>query len=213
MTEFLERFGEQLRSAQLSTAERPLKPPHTGIVRVLRRHRIAVGVVAALAVAAPAAAIIAPWEPSLYRPGLDEPVATNNAPVSVDASDWLAVLRRPQTQQDRDTSASALRAVGAGHLVDGIQTAGIRALSDGWALVPATSVQSGPNAAPGLCLANAQQLACGQNQMVKRIGMGGSAASASATEFFGLVPDGVAKVRFTPVDGAPATTDVDANFY
>lgn len=214
MTEVLDRFGEQLRAAQVTAVDSPEKQSRTRLRHVLRRHRLAAGVVTALAVAAPAAAIVAPWEPSLYRPGLDEPVATSQAPVSDDASDWLAVLRRPQTQQDRDNSAPALRTVGAGDLADGIQTADIRALSDGWALVPATSVRSGDGTtAAGLCLANAAQLACGQNQMIERIGMGGSQASARATEFFGLVPDGVAKVRFTPLNGEPTLVNVTSNFY
>lgn len=216
MTHFLDRYGDQLRAAQPdSSAPALARVPVGGRFRRLRRgQQVALGVVAALAVAAPAAAIVAPWEPSLSRPGLDDPVSTSNEPVSTDASGWLAVLRRPQTDQDRAASTPLLRVVGAGGLADGVQPAEIRSLGSGWALVPATSVKGAAgDAKPGLCLANGKQLACGQNDMIKNIGMGGSSASSTATEFFGLVPDGVAHVRFTPVTGEATTVDVSSNFY
>lgn len=217
MTDFLDRYGEQLRAAQPEAPAHAWAKVRAAVLRfhgLRRRHKVTLGVLAALAVAAPAAAIVAPWQPSLYRPGVDDPVATSDDPVSADASSWLGVLRRSQTAQDRAASAPALRRVGAGDLADGVQTAGIRSLAKGWALVPVTSVKGASgNAKPGLCLANAKQLACGQNDMIKRVGMGGASASPTQTEFIGLVPDGVAQVRFTPLTADPISVDVSSNFY
>lgn len=217
MNDFFNRYGDQLRASQRDAATLAPAKVRAGLLRLRglkRRHHVSLGVVAALAVAGPAAAIVAPWEPSLHRSGLDDPVPTSNAPVSTDASSWLGVLRRPQTEQDRTASAPALQVVGAGDLADGVQTADIRTLGSGWALVPATSVQAGSdNRKPGLCLANANQLACGQNDVIKRTGMGGASASSTETQFFGLVPDGVAKVRFMPSTGDAVSVDVSSNFY
>lgn len=212
MSDFLDRYGAQLRAAQhedVSAVGRAVRR-----LRGMRRRRaLALGAVAALAVAGPAAAIVAPWQPSLSRAGLDEPVATSSAPLDADVSRWLAVLRRPQTAQDRVASAPLLQVVGAGDLADGVQTAGIRALGGGWALVPVTSVKAPAGDGPGLCLANGEQLACGQAEMVNRIGMSGASASRTHTEHFGLVPDGVRRVRFIPAGGDPVSVAVDSNFF
>src|SRR3954451_25095560 len=100
MTDFLQRYGDQLRAAQTDTAgSRAARrfSRATKLRRILRRHPVALAGTALLITAVPAAAIVAPWQPSLSRPGIDAPVSTSPKQPGADASSWLGVLRRPQT--------------------------------------------------------------------------------------------------------------------
>jgi hypothetical protein len=170
---------------------------------------------AALAVAAPALAITQPWNPMLSRPGIDNPVKTDASPVTAAAREALAVLRRPQTPEDRAKTAPLLTAVGAGNQVEGVQTAFIRLLTDGVALVPAKSVRSGPFATSDdqLCLTDGGSVTCGPASSVRTTGITGVEASRTTTSYKGLVPDGVARVRFTANTGTAAEVAVTSNFY
>ena len=49
--------------------------------------------------------------------------------------------------------------------------------------------------------------------MIKGGGLSTIIAGPDGSEFAGLVPDGVAKVRFTPSTGQPVEADVSSNFY
>jgi hypothetical protein len=169
---------------------------------------------AALAVAAPALAITQPWNPVLSRPG-DNPVKTDPSPVSASAREALAVLRRPQTPEDRAKTAPLLRTVGSGNQVDGVQTAAIRLLADGVALVPAKTVGNGPSTTSDdqLCLTDGSMMTCGPASSVHKTGITGIEASTTRTRYRGLVPDGVARVRFTPNTGTAAEVAVTSNFY
>jgi hypothetical protein len=171
--------------------------------------------VAALVVAAPAAAIIGPWRPLLQRTGVDKPVHTSVSPIAQSARDALAVLRRPQTAEDRARTAPLLTSVGAGNQVDQIQTDGIRSVADGWALVPAKSVKTGPSkaATDELCLTDGQTVACSRASTVGSQGVVVVTAGSGQTNIAGIAPDGVAEVRFTPNAGPPAESRVASNFF
>lgn len=84
-----------------------------------------------LAVAAPAIALVSPWSPELGRPGIDEPVRIDSAPVTPSATAVLAALRRPQTEQDRELAAPLIRQIGSANLVDRVQTDSIRMVGEG----------------------------------------------------------------------------------
>jgi hypothetical protein len=178
------------------------------------RRGVVVGL-AALAVAAPALAITQPWNPELSRPGIDDSVKTDSSPVSASAREALEVLRRPQTPEDRAKTAPLLTTVGAGNQVDGVQTASIRLLADGMALVPAKTVGTGPSTTSKdqLCLTDGKSITCGSANSVGTSGITGIAASRTRTRYTGLVPDGVARVRFTPRTGGVAEVAVSSNFY
>jgi hypothetical protein len=63
-------------------------------------------------------------------------------------------------------------------------------------------------------LTNGTTIACGDATMVASVGITLLTAQAKiGTTVSGLVPDGVARVRFTPTDGPPRTADVTQNFY
>lgn len=65
------------------------------------RNRVLLALAVALVLAAPAVAIVAPWDPQLERAGVDKRVGIDSAPVSRAAVDALAPLRRAQTADDR----------------------------------------------------------------------------------------------------------------
>jgi hypothetical protein len=179
-----------------------------------RRRGVALSL-ALLAVAAPALAITQPWSPMLSRPGIDDPVRTDPSPVIASAREVLAVLRRPQTAEDRLKTAPLLKAVGAGNQVAGVQTGSIRLLADGVALVPAKTVRTGPSTTSNdqLCFTDGKTITCGPASSLRTTGIGGVAASTARTRYAGLVPDGVVRVRFTPDTGAPAEVAVTSNYY
>lgn len=210
MSDFLERFGEQLRAAQAPQTSRRNVAPYGHLLR--RRGLMAL--VAVVVVAAPALAITEPWNPTIGRPNIDGPVTSDRSPVAAAATDVLAVLRRPQTAADRDGAAPLLKGI-VGSQIDRVQTASIRLLADGWALVPATAVQAAPGRSVGeqICFTNGRSTTCGSARGLSSTGIAGSEATATATTFTGLVPDGVARVRFVGRDGSTKEVAVASNFY
>lgn len=218
MPDFLNQFGEQLRTAQATTpTERQTSStgPHERL-RLSRSVRRGVLVsVGVLAIATPALAIVQPWNPPLGRHGIDGPISADTSAVSPTARKAFAVVRRPQTTDDQTRAAPILRS-GITDRVDGVQTAAVRALPSGWILVPAQSVQSVPGRTQDaqLCIADGEAIACGDADDAATAGIEGSAASTTQTTRFGLVPDGVTHVRFTPSDGSSAVeATVSSNFY
>ncbi|MBJ7330661.1 MAG: hypothetical protein JHC95_12250 [Solirubrobacteraceae bacterium] len=130
------------------------------------------------------------------------------------AVDTLAVLRREQTETDRSKAAPLLKAIG--DQVDGVQTAGIRSLSPGWALVPVKRVYTGPDQVSNdeLCITNGALIACAPAAATNATGVALITANPKATKFRGLVPDKVTSVRFVPADGRkPTMGAVTSNFY
>ena len=205
MSDFLDRFGHQLQRAE----------PRRRIVAP-RRRGLAVAI-ASLLIAAPAVAVVGPWHPSLGRSGVDDPVAVDESPVPPAALQAFAVLRREQTAADRERTAPLLRAVGAGNQVDRVQTSGIRAVGDGWALVPARSMQTGPSMKADedvLCLTDGTTIGCAPTASVVERGLEVVSASAAAgTQIVGLVPDGIEAVRFTPSSGRAVESQARSNLF
>jgi hypothetical protein len=123
------------------------------------------------------------------------------------------VLRRPQTAEDQAVAATKLRAIV--NQIDDVQTAAIRALRNGWILVPANTVKTGPDHASGdqLCITNGGVVACAAAASAGETGVALVSASATETRLVGLVPDGVVRVRFTRANGSSVESDVGSNFY
>lgn len=210
MPDFLDRLGGQLAAAQ----EPAVAPRGSGRGRTLGtlRARVLVVGIGALVVAAPAAAIIHPWQPELSRPGIDGPVTTSSAGVLASASDVLAVLRRPQTDADRTLTAPLIRRVGSANLVDGVQTDSIRSLAPDWALVPVHTVLSrrgGASVHDQLCLTDGNTMTCQPAAKVAVDGVWVLAGSRLAS----VVPDNVARVRYVSSGGDSSTVDVHDNFF
>jgi hypothetical protein len=149
------------------------------------------------------------WTPRVGRPDKGLAASIDRTPVSQAAVDAFAVLRRPQTQRDRRLTEPRLRYVGG--MVDGIQVDGVRALGSGYALIPVTKF--GPNAGHGLCVVGHGGSACGSIDSAPRTGVSSLSAGADYTNYTGVVPDGVARVRFTPEGAAPVEVAVRDNFY
>jgi hypothetical protein len=206
MTDFLDRYGLQLRAAQ----------------RRRRRHAVRVSL---LAVASPAVAAVAlimatsspdverpatptatsgTWTPEVGRPDKGIPATIDRTPISPVATNALAVLRRPQTDRDRRLAGPRLRYVGPPN--EDVQVDGVRALNARYALVPMAR-------GPRLCVIGSGGSACSPVDMVPRHGVASVSAGKKGTRYVGLVPDGVARVRFTPQTGQPVETVVRENFY
>lgn len=212
MPDFLERYGEQLRLAEQR---------HYGAAAVTRsprrrrvtRRRGLLALLVALLIAAPAAALVGPWNPTVGRPAIDEPtVPPSSAPYSSDAVASFEILRRAQTERDREVAEPLLRALG--HPVGGVQLDGVRALPDGWILAPARIVDTGRAASTNqLCITNGSAIACSNARQADDVGVGLSAANAHQTKIAGLVPDRVARVRFVTRNGTRTTVAARNNFY
>ena len=213
MPDFLDRFGDQLRNAQPAPSLQGTQPPTASPARSRRLRRSAAAAFVVLGVAAPALAVVQPWNPVLGRPDIDGPVATDSAPVADAAVDALAVLRRPQTTEDQAVAATKLRAIG--NQIDDVQTAAIRTLRNGWILVPANTVKTGPDTASSdqLCITNGGVVACAPAASAGQTGVALISANATETRLVGLVPDHVARIRFTLADGRSLESDVGSNFY
>jgi hypothetical protein len=203
MPDFLERYGDQLRIAERRSRRRRS--------RLLRRGAVASLVV--VAIAAPAVAVVQPWNPKLGRPKVDGPVSVSRAPVPRSAVEVLAVLRRAQTARDRRLAGPRLR--NASSQMVGVELDGIRAVSANYALVPIKRLQDSPeNFGPLLCLFGGGGVACGRARDVAAQGVTSlTAGPKHGTQYVGVVPDGVARVRFTPDGGTPVESVVRDNFY
>ena len=214
MPDFLDRFGDQLHAAQIVA---PAAEQHGLIAKLHRRRSVMIGTVA-IAIAAPGAAlaVLQPWQPQLSRPGVDQPVNTDASAVSDAASSAFAVLRRAQTASDRANATPLIKAIGMGNQLDRVQTDGIRMVAPGWALVPAKVAQTRPGGATAqdqICLTDGNEVGCTNAETADANGVGILTASKTETHLTGLVPDGVARIRFTPESGAAVEALTAGGFY
>lgn len=215
MPDVLDRFGEQLRLAeQRHYGQRAATTPAARTRRwsLTRRRGLLLGLTA-LIVSAPAAALVSPWNPTVGRPGIDEPtVPPSSAPYASTATVSLGILRRAQTATDRAVATPVLRALG--HPLGGVQLDGVRALPDGWVLAPADVIDTGREPSTNqLCITNGAAIGCENAADVEKVGVSVLAANASRTKITGVVPDRVERVRFVTTHGTATQVDVRNNFY
>jgi len=212
---FLDRYEQQLiqASATLQAAQ-PITPAPVARRRGRRltRRGFAIGVVL-IAVAAPAAALVQPWDPILGRGGQDT-ITSSSAAIDRSALAAYALLRRPQTERDRRLAEPLLRRLG--RPLDQVQLAAVRAIQPGLAVVAVNTIDvpggSGADG-PQICVLRAEVIGC--NPVARAIANGVLTLSASkdSTRYEGLVPDGVKRVRFTVASsGATTTADVVDNY-
>lgn len=221
MTDFLTSLEHELvQAAHRQSAGRGgrRRGPGRGLVA---------GAALALAVPAAAAAAVAVWQPSLGDDRRGHPSAATSRP-SARAQESMAVLRRPQTAEDREPSVQRALSLLSPSTVSGVQTASIRTLgraADGQAIVlipverltvpllkgETDAVRSQqllvfyPDATDGggITTTSAADVASG------RAALGSGLGRVS----FGLVPDGVAQVRVGYADGSQQTVAVSSNFW
>ncbi len=212
MADLLGRLGEQLQLAEQRHYGPAVMPSAPRRRRPTRRRGLLI-VLAALVVATPAIAVVNPWNPTVGRPGINEPtIPPSSAPVSSTAKAALAILRREQTATDRAVAAPLLEALG--YPVGGVQLNAVRALSKRWILAPAELLDTGRGTASDqLCMTNGEAIACAKAANVDKSGVGVLAANADTTVLAGLVPDRVATVRFVTSNGTPVKVNAQSNFY
>ena len=230
MADFLDRYGDQLRR---SRRRRRRRTARASLLAVAAPAAAAVAVIVATSnpdVERPAEPQQHPtgvstqpqptdtptqqppvgtWTPRVGRPNVGLDASSDRTSVSRTAIDALAVLRRPQTARDRRLAERRLRYFGGP--IDGIQVDGVRALNTHYALVPVTKV--GPNTGAGLCIAGSGGVGCSPIDRVPDNGVTSVSAGAKGTHYVGVVPDGIARVRFTPNGGHPLDATVHENFY
>jgi hypothetical protein len=220
VSDLLERFETQLLAA------RPRRR------RPARRSAVVVGLVA-LAVAAPTLAATQPWKPLLGDERRGTPSASGDQPPAGQLA-GMGVLRRPQTAADRGALAqTALRL--SDDNVDGVRTAAVRLLASpatDAVLIPVRRFNLNgsrfiaPDApeelkqrmAPktdGLCLfapdpsGDGGGYGCSTWEEVEA----GLLPSSIGPVVYGLVPDGVARVRIDLEGGRQLELGVRDNFY
>jgi len=168
-------------------------------------------VVLAVVVAVPAAAATTGWDP-FSDPDRPAPApTTSEEPVAKSLVEMLSVLRRPQTAEDR--SAPVRHALGAFDRdeVQGVQLADVRLLPHGAVLVPVKRFAPGPDGDKSrhrrddaVCLYSPEGDtgrggwgACSNAEEVRA----GQAIGSQGDVIYGVVPDGVARVRVVAVRG------------
>src|SRR4051794_5570136 len=131
MTDFLDRYGEQLRWARKRRRRRLTGVSVAAVVVPVA----VVGILLAVASAPPdverpaqpPTATPPPtsgtWTPKVGRPKQGLPASIDHTPVSPAAVGAFAVLRRPQTERDRRLAKPHMRS--AGGMIIGIQVDGV----------------------------------------------------------------------------------------
>ena len=209
--DFLDRFEQQLRDLP------PLVTP-----RRQSRRRTAGVVLGVLAIAAPAVAATKPWNPVLGDDRRGHPTRSDAQPAG-DALTSLAVLRRTQTEVDRGPSAErALQQFST--QTQGIMTAHVRVLrttgpAAGATLVPIRDYQPpgesrSDTGSPQLCIFVPELDADGGAQYcVASDALAAQLPAELGRTLFGLVPDGVSRVRIVLDGGSVSVAGVRDNFY
>jgi hypothetical protein len=199
--------------------------PSPGAMRRLwRTRRALVLACGSLLIAVPAVAATQPWQPLLGDPSVDGSSPTVSADrVPAPQLQALGVLRREQTEQDRGAETRQLLSSLA-PVTDGVRLQAVRLLhaesGQSVALVPVARLYRRMPAAggrivgrDGLCLTNTLNgglsVVCGTTRELNAGGIAGT----SGVFTYGLVPDGVASVRFAFTNGPTIDLAVRDNFY
>ena len=217
MTDFLDRYGVQLRAARRRRRRRAVRvsllavasPAVAAVVVVMARSSPDVERPATPAATATTPPPVGTWTPAVGWPEKNMPMSIDRTPVSPTATKVLAVLRRPQTDRDRRLAGPRLRYVGPPG--EGLQVDGVRALNAHYALVPIK--RHGTLPGPAICILGSRGGGCSPVSRVARHGVASLTDGKQWTRRFGIVPDGVTRVRFTPQTGRPVETVVRENFY
>jgi hypothetical protein len=153
------------------------------------------------------------WTPRVGRPEVGLKATIDRSPVDAAAVDALAILQRPQTARDRRLAGPKLRFAGGG--ADGVQVDGVRALGPHYALVPVSRASGGTGAGTvaSLCIVGSGGAGCGPVHRVSQQGVLLFSGGTQGTHIVGVVPDGVARVRFTPSGSSPVEVPVQENFF
>jgi hypothetical protein len=228
MTDFLDRYGEQLARARGRRRRRVGRavllaiavPAVVAVVLLVARptpdieHPAQAPVASPVPTATPAPtepAAAGTWTPTLGRPKLDITASIDHTPVAQPVVDALGVLRRPQSDRDRELAGPKLSHAGNG--VDGIQVDGVRALDENYALVPVMTFASDPGVGAGICLMGGGGSVCAPIDSVPKHGVTSISGGKTGTRYVGIVPDGIFRVRFIPERGPPIEAPVIQNFY
>jgi hypothetical protein len=218
MTDFIDRFGDQLVLASQTLAPTAptgstAAPPRRPAWRM--RRSVAIAVVGAV-VTGSALAATQPWQPILGRPSLnDTPGGTASSDVPGDQRALLGVLRRPQADSDRGPEAQRLLR-NLGPEESGVRTASVRLLSSPAgaraALVSVERAGAAGGEAPrsdALCLLFDAGGSCGTLANLRA----GQLFAIAGDRIYGIVPDGVASVTLAYPNGERLKTDVEDNFF
>jgi len=219
----------QLEQMLMDAAARRQDEPASGSGRRRRAiRRRALVASAVVLIGAPAMAATRPWTPLLGGDDRGHPTPTN-APVGQEALRSLEVLRRTQTDTDRARSRIALRSIGAQN--HGVRLPFVRLLaassSGAVVLVPVASFgepgEAGQDLENGFCIyypastnGETEHFAgypCWTlDQILQGKGIGRTRTDGRQ-HVYGLVPDGVVRVRVVMSDRTAAEAAVRDNFF
>lgn len=180
-------------------------PPRPGPRR--RWRRLGLIGIAAFACAAPAVAAVQPWQSAQETP----PATASGDPGAV-ARDALSVIGRPQTDADRAFAPALTK--GANAQLQDPDMGSLRAVGGGAAVIAAKLSDPVRGITEQVCLIVGDLTGCASAGSFPATGLQVRSANGDGvTRVVGLVPDGVAKVRFVPTDGPAVTAPVTNNHY
>jgi hypothetical protein len=206
--------GAATRGAESDSGNR--KTRRTVRWRRVRHPRASIAALGALLLVTPALAASQLWHPLLGRPALsDVPGGTSDSTVAQRQTATLAVLRRPQTDDDRSPVVERLLAH-LGSETSGVRTASTRLLDSTpgleAVLVSVAAVRDLPEGSPqtdSLCLLFGHGATCGGTQQF----LSGDLMAIAGSRQLGIVPDGVSQVVLRYADGTVRRAQVRANFF
>jgi hypothetical protein len=213
--------GQQPVPALAAEGSSRRRRPH---LRVGRR-RFAVVALVVMALAGTAVAERAPWEPWIGNQRSGYPTLSPSAPAG-STLEVLSVLRRSQTELDRDSQVQAVLH-DVGPRLQGIRTAYVRNLEPdvAWAaatLVPVESYSDAQGTGEAVCLlyptpgiegSHGASLNCWHPGEITAGEAYVALRTVSRVHVFGLVPDGVAAVEVHFADGTGASAAVKENYF
>ena len=212
---FLERYEQQLMQASAALGRAPsatrADSEHRWSRRLPRRG-VTIGL-ALVAIAAPAVALVQPWDPPVGR-GDQDTLTASGAEVDRSALDAYAILRRPQTERDRRLAEPLLRQMG--RPLDQVQLAGVRAIRPGLAVVPVNTIDVNGHlgaGGPQICVLRTATTGCSPVARAVANGVVTLTATTGYTRYEGVVPDGVARVQFMLEPSGETTTAAVKNNY